>query len=316
MRQFLPLSTIVGVLCFCGVSAHAFDSAGWADRMASPDENTRTAAVQELHGLNGSEKEQAAAILGSVLHRGPVQAQRAAQALTALGPAAEPALLDLIYALSYDEESVAVAVSSVVVPMGGHAVSALRRTLDDPNFFIRRRAADILGQIGPAAAPATKSLVGCLNDPQYEVKEAAQKAIIRIGPSAITELEDAYPNLEEALRRTVVQMLGKYGPPAVPTLINIAKKDPSGFVRVKAMETLAQIQPVSKEGLQVFIASLSDMDEGVRGAAADALGTVGHNAQPAVSKLKRMATGDPDSLVRQKASDALSVIVSSETSKK
>ena len=65
--------------------------------------------------------------------------------LAQLGPDAQPALLDLIYALSYDEESVSVAVSSAIVPMGSHAVGALMRSLEDSNFFVRRRARDDSG---------------------------------------------------------------------------------------------------------------------------------------------------------------------------
>ena len=69
----------------------------------------------------------------------------------------------------------------------------------------------------------------------------------------------------------------------------IAQKDPSGFVRLSAMEALAQLQPFPKEALPVLIKALSDMDEGVRGGAADSLGMLKSVSQPAIPTLKRLA---------------------------
>jgi HEAT repeat protein len=315
VNRFLSLL----ILTVVGMSTpvwSALNTALWAERIASTDTVVRASALKDLRALDHAGKIQAASILGSVLHRGPADAERAAWGLAQLGADSEPALLDLIYALSYDEESVAIAVSSAIVPMGGHAVSALERSLEDGNFFIRRRTADILGQIGPAAAPAVHSLLERLTDPQYEVQTAAEQAIRRVGAAGIPELIDAYPDGDESLRRRMVQIMSKFGIRAAAPLINIAKKDPSGYVRMNAMEALTQFQPVPKEALPVFIGALSDMDEGVRGGAVDALSTLGVDAKLAIPTLKRITTNDPDSLVRQKAADAIAVISSSETLKK
>jgi len=307
----------LGLLCFSAASAPcAFNSALWKDRISSNDETVRQGALNDLRALNDEEKGQAAAILGSVLHRGPQEAERAATALAVLGPAAEPALLDLVYALAYDEESVAVAVSSAIVPLGGHAVGALRQCADDPNFFVRRRAIAILGRIGPAAAPAAEALATALSDPQYEVQVAAENAIAKVGPATIPALMKAYAEGDETLRRRIVRLLSPFGRAASASLMLIAKKDSNGFVRLNALQGLAQLQPFPKELLPVFIDALNDFDEGVRGGTADALGSLGPAALPTARALKRISENDPDSLVRQKASDALSVILSTETLKK
>ena len=307
----------LGLLAFSAPeSGQAFDSHVWADRMASEDEAVRNSALADLKTLQGTEREQAISILSSVLHRGPLQAERAALGLAQLKVDAEPVLIDLIYALSYDEESVALAVSSAIVPLGGRAVGPLRRVLDDANFFTRRRAVDILGRIGPAAAPAVTPLIETLFDTQYEVQNAAEKTLIAIGPAAIPGIMSTFPKANEVQRRRLVQIMGHYGAPAADSFITIARKDASPYVRLNAMDQLGQIQPLPKEALPVLLKALSDFDESVRGGVADILGSLGPVAKPLAPTLQRIAGDDPDSLVRQKATDALTVITSTETLKK
>jgi len=288
----------------------------WSERFESKDEAVRKTALNDLKALNHDERRQAAVILGSMLHRGHDPAEHAAWGLTALGAEAEPALPDLMYALSYDEESVAVAVSSAVIPMGAHAVGPLKRMLDDSNFFIRRRSAEILGKLGANAASATGALLERLADPQYEVQVAAEHALILIGPAAIPELMKTYYKDDEGARRSVVKLLGNFGPPAASPLAEVAKKDASGFVRLSAIEALAQLNPFPKEALPAMINGLYDLDEGVRGGSADALSSLGATANPAIPVLKRLSAGDPDTLVRQKMSDALTAITPPEPAKK
>ena len=185
MTKFLPV--FLGFLYLCAApAAQAFDSTLWKDRIASNDAAVRNAALNDLHALNKEEKSQAASILGSVLHRGPIDAERAALALAVLGPDAEPALLDLVYALGYDEESVAVAVSSAIIPLGGHAVGALgAKVWAIPIFFVPPRSAADSGTSsvpGVGAGCGGTLMVEALNDPQYEVQmSAAENALAESG---------------------------------------------------------------------------------------------------------------------------------------
>jgi len=247
--------------------------------------------------------------LGRQMHHGPEEAEKAAQEMLPLAAQAGPVLQDLMYALSYDEERVAVVVSSVIAGVGAPAVAPLRLSLQDGNFFIRRRAADILGQIGPAAASAVPQLIDNLSDTQYEVHMAAENALRKIGAPALSGLTRALTLKDEGLRRRVVDIMGSMGPAAAPALMNTARRDESSFVRLSAIENLPALQPLPPTVIPALINSLRDLEEGVRGAAADALGSLGAAAQPAVKELTRLSTDDPDSLVRKKAQDALGAIV-------
>lgn len=280
----------------------------WVERIDSEDPAVRSAALADLNSLSAEEKRQVAVILASVLHRGAHDAEHAASGLAQLGPNAEPALADLVYSLSYDEESVAVAVSSAIVPMGAKAVPALSRALDDSNFFVRRRAAHALGQIGPAAVLAAPRLIDALSDVQYDVYTAAENALMQIGPAAIPSLSRAMTKSDERLRRQLIRILGSYGQPSAIVLMETARHDDSGFVRVGAIDEIARLQPLPKGALDTLMAALRDLDEGVRGGAVDALSSLGKVAQPALPLLTRLSTNDTDSLVRQKALDAVAAI--------
>lgn len=263
--------------------------------------------------LTREQKRALATVEGRQLHHGPAEAKAAAQRLAVLGADAEPALQDLVYALGYDEEDVAVAVSSAVVIIGARAVPPLTQALDDPNFFIRRRAAGILATLGPAAAPAADALVGCLNDAQVDVVTAADKALRQIGAGAVPAVSRAYRReASEGVRRQYIRILGALGPDAAPVLVQAARKDASGFVRLSAIEELSRMQPIPRDAMGVITVSLQDLDESVRGAAADALASIGPAAAGASSSLKRLAETDPDSLVRQKAAEAYRVVSSTE----
>ncbi len=214
-----------------------------------------------------------AILLGRSMHSGPEQAVKAAESLAAMGSAAEPAAKDLVYALSYDDPDVAVAISSAIVAIGAKAVPPLKDALLDPNFCVRRRSADVLGRIGPAAASAAGALVEALSDPQYDVHMAAERALVTIGPGVIPDLTRVYPKSDEPTRRRLIQIMGRLGPDAVPHLVQMAKKDPSGFVRLSAVEELSQMTPFPAHALGAIESRLSDMDESVRGGTVDALGT-------------------------------------------
>ena len=80
--------------------------------------------------------------------------------------------------------------------IGAAAVPELSLALRDPNPLVRKRAADILARIGPAAKEAVPVLIQTLNDPDEPVRKAAMRALGEIGPEA----KDAVPHLIEALR--------------------------------------------------------------------------------------------------------------------
>ena len=71
---------------------------------------------------------------------------------------------------------------------------------------IRKQAAEVLGRMGPDAAPAVNDLVVLLDDPDLEVRKVAARTLGRIGPEAAA----AVPALMQTLLRE------EPVPPAIP----------------------------------------------------------------------------------------------------
>ena len=95
----------------------------------------------------------------------------------------------------------------------GEALPALIKAMDDLTHF--EHAVEVLGEMGPAAAPAVDRLIEALDEPDYEDQIAATYALARIGaPAAKAEdrlrelLEDDQPQLREAAK-TALETLSK-----------------------------------------------------------------------------------------------------------
>ena len=74
------------------------------------------------------------------------------------------------------------------------AVPALTEALSDADEETRAAAAEALGKVGPAAAPAVGELARRLTDPRFAVRRAAAAALGQVGPAA----KAALPALEAA----------------------------------------------------------------------------------------------------------------------
>jgi len=239
------------------------------------------------------------------LHKDPTSAQQAALSLAKLGRSAEVAIPDLVDALHYDEDSVYTAISDALISIGPASLKTLRYALEDPSFIVRRRAVEIVARFGPQAKPMAPDLVQLLQDPQPDVHGAAEKALIQMGDDAIPALSGALKTNEVGFRNVLLVTLGHCGPKAVPIIVNLLKKDESPFIRSRAATTLGDAGSTNPQVIQALIASLSDMEETVRGSAATALGQLGPAAKAAIGPLRSMSESDHDALARQKAADAL-----------
>jgi HEAT repeat protein len=68
------------------------------------------------------------------------------------------------------------------------------QSLQAPDAKLRKRAADVMGNVGAADPAVVPALAGALKDRDRSVREAAALALLKIGPSA----RDAAPALEAA----------------------------------------------------------------------------------------------------------------------
>src|SRR5262245_517276 len=161
--------------------------------------------------------------------------------LTRLGPAAVPALVEM---LKNEQEWPRERAAWTLGSIGPSAVPELLRLLNDKNPAYRLAAADTLGQIKPPVDAQVAPLIGLLNDYVSEVRE---KAMWSLG------------------------YIGSTGAPAVPALRTILREGDLRSRRVAA-DALCFIGPAAKDAIPDLIALLGHEDKELRRCAANALG--------------------------------------------
>ena len=175
--------------------------------------------------------------------------KRAAEALGEIGdPAAVPALTEAIQTKNNEVGTAAVkALRNLGLEGFTVYAKALGGTIDQlqntKNEFVRRSAAEGLGEIGdPAAVPF---LIKALKDKDMVVRSLALYSLGKIGdPAAVPALIKALKVKanEPDVRRFAVETLGEIGDPAaVPALIK-AVKDKDEEVRKAAAHALKKLQ--------------------------------------------------------------------------
>ena len=242
----------------------------------------------------------------------------AARGLAALPPAPEIMMPIFEKAFKDADETTIRAALDALAALGAPAVP---RLIDALKFeHVRARVAYILGQIGPAAAPATDALAELVADNNPRVSEEAVLALAKIGPgakAAVPALVKAFQGGEGADDHAIVFALGKIGPDAAaaeaPLTAALASKD--GSLGVVSAWALCQIHPATAElaakTVPVLTAGLDASLPQTRQAAAEALGSLGPLAAQAVPALEKVRS-DPDEHVRQAAANALNSISSPE----
>ncbi len=184
----------------------------------------------------------------------------------------------------------------------------------------RARVAYILGQIGPAAAPATEELAKLIADKNPRVSEEAVLALAKIGPAAkaaVPALTKAFQGGQGSDDYAIAYALGKIGPDAAAAAaaLTAALGSSDSSLAVACAWALGQIQPASAEvaakTVPVLIAGLGAPLPQSRQAAAEALGSLGPLAADAAPALEK-ARSDPDENVQRAVAAALKSIVAPE----
>jgi HEAT repeat protein len=144
-------------------------------------------------------------------------------ALASIGPEAKAAIPALTEASKNDEVDQVrwyAAVALVKIASEKAAAPLLIEALNGPKtnddyLDVRRRAAEALGQLGPAGKVAVPALMEALNDKKYfDIRAAAATALGQIGPdakAAIAALTAALKDKDESVRRAAAEAIKKIG---------------------------------------------------------------------------------------------------------
>jgi len=186
----------------------------------------------------------------------PALRGRVLEILAAIGPAAKPAVDDMIKALADGDPAVRGDAAVAIAAIGPDAVAAVphlaKMLADDGAPAAKYPAAFALGRIGRAAKPAAEQLRALTTSSDEVLATVALWATLKITPEDKSQLDQAIPALRKALRaeREIVRLeaavaLGEIGAAsasAIPILELVSEEDPSKPVRAAAAAALAKIK--------------------------------------------------------------------------
>ena len=212
---------------------------------------------------------------------------RMVTALTRIGPAAVPQLID---ALGNESESIRSGAARVLGNMGSDAHEAAPRLftlLADEETYLGEAAGAALGKIGPAAHPQVLEALGSDNE---NVRAAAAVAIGWMSePGEPAKRLAKRLEAEPSSRVTAngLQALNRVGLPGeqlLPLLLQALDHD-GDRVRHEAMNGLLSLRPDSRAAVPHLVGRLASDDPVKRGQAINLLGRIGPDAGDAVPRL-------------------------------
>jgi HEAT repeat protein len=152
-------------------------------------------------------------------------------------------------------------------------LGSLAGALHDSSEIVRRRAARVLGDLGPAALPVLPHLAAGLQDESSAVRLECAAALGRIGPDAEAALPSLFIMLLEGdmrVRIVVAAAIRLMGEPAVSyALAMLLDADPT--MRERACELLGQLGCLDDLPVEALLEACTDPVPEVREAARNAL---------------------------------------------
>ncbi|HEY7331176.1 MAG TPA: HEAT repeat domain-containing protein [Gemmataceae bacterium] len=198
--------------------------------------------------------------------------------------------------------------ADVLVNVGADAVPLLLDACEQGGPRLHRRAAAVLVRLGASAA---RGLATALKDKAQPQRVAV--ALVRLGPVAVGPLREAL--LEEKGGEAAAYILGLIGPraaDAVPDLIAaVQRASSSTALRGQAVFALGRIGEPSEAIVPALITALKDSKKEVREQAVIALGWIGSPTHEVVSALTA-ALNDKETIIAIKVCRVLSLLGSSE----
>jgi HEAT repeat protein len=270
------------------------------------DAHTQEAALDQL----GPRKVEAIAALRRGLDARKWETrQAAATGLRYLGPAARPALPQLLRALEDPNPGVCILAASAVcqIERRPEAVSVLAAGLRRTESGVRSVAAAYLAEIGADAGPATADLVEALDDPVPGIRDYAVTALKNVGRRAHPDLLAGLRPGSARRRRLALSLLSETGaPPETAEALRAALEGSDCTFRVQAVRLLAELEPARRGELPpLLLPALRDPEAAA--AAADLLGELGPDSCVVLPDLQALLSA-PDREEALAAAAALSAV--------
>jgi HEAT repeat protein len=244
----------------------------------------------------------------------PRKGLAAANALAAMGPAAEAARPALAAATRARDASLRLAAAralSVQRSNPDNAIPVLVEALTGFDVTARKQAAEALGAFGPLAKPAVGVLENALCDSEIPVAAAAAEVLLKVDAAAA---QAAVPLLLDRARRhdrsvSISSALAAArispGNERAIGVLKEALRSSNASVQHQAARALAQLGPEAKDAATALRDCLSDCGESVRIAASLALWKVAGDTDTAIANLVDVITQSTASASRQEAVRAL-----------
>ena len=246
----------------------------------------------------------------------------AANGLAAVGPAAAPALPQLIAAINkyypkeYDPtaahfEGVENAYWHALTRIGEASVAPAAKLLEHSNMKVRSEAAKTLGLIGTPAKSAKEALKKALTDRSINVAAEAAVTLCILGEAQ----EDAAALIKRGLEAPfagvpayaieAITRMGATGKPLVPlALAKIADKDFSTRLAVVSLVGALPPDEGAKYAADVGARATDEMPD-IRRAAARVLARLGARAAPAADALGKALAAEKEPDIRDEFAEAL-----------
>ncbi len=196
----------------------------------------------------------------------------ASNALIKIGmPAVEP----LIFLLNHKNPELVKRAAFILGEVGpGQAADPLMKLLKHPSGAVRMTAATALGRVKIVRSIPT--LIGALQDEDSRVQYEAAKALYQCRPYSIALLMESLESSNEDLVINAISVLAKIGTPEVTMELGALIDHPSGVVRMEAVRGLGGIG--DKKAAEFLVNSLKDDFRTVQNLAAGYLVKMGPGA--------------------------------------
>ena len=263
----LPLAVfLLSLLIYNRFNIRPGITTGLIEQIESPDWKLRMYAVEALGRIGGNRATES--LVAALKDDDSDVRQKAAEALDKLGWKAKNEDEERLYFIAQKDWEKCIA-------LNGTTMKTLIPALMDKNPRVRKKAAEVLGEI---ENPAIKALVAALRDDSSEVREKAAEALTEMGGiPVIQQLVLALKHEHFCVREKAAESLGKIGDNRVVKPLVTALNDANWKVREKAAEALGRIG--DNRAIESLVAALKDDDSDVRKKAAEALDKLGWKAK-------------------------------------